>query len=98
MSIFDTKPFSYVSDFVTKGHERSVRAKKNIVSSLIIKGISIGISFFSLPITLNYVDSTTYGVWLTISSIVGWFVFFDIGLTQGLRNRMAEAKAKGDVY
>lgn len=96
MSILDIKPFSYVSDFITKGHERSVRAKKNIVSSLLIKGISIAISFFSLPITLNYVDSTTYGVWLTISSIVGWFVFFDIGLTQGLRNRMAEAKAKGD--
>ena len=33
---------------------------------------------------------------LTLSSIVGWFVFFDIGLTQGLRNKFAEAKAKGD--
>lgn len=96
MNFFDTKPFSYFSDFVTKGHERSVRAKKNIMSSLIIKGVSIGISFISLPITLNYVDSTTYGVWLTISSIVGWFVFFDIGLTQGLRNKMAEAKARGN--
>jgi len=31
-----------------------------------------------------------------MSSIVGWFVFFDIGLTQGLRNRFAEAKASGD--
>lgn len=96
MSFLDLKPVIFITNSVTKGHERSVRAKKNIVSSLLIKGISIAISFFSLPITLNYVDSTTYGVWLTISSIVGWFVFFDIGLTQGLRNRMAEAKAKGD--
>lgn len=31
-----------------------------------------------------------------MSSIVGWFVFFDVGLTQGLRNRFAEARAKGD--
>src|SRR5690606_27501429 len=64
--------------------------------SLLIKGASIAISFITLPITLNYVDSSTYGVWLTMSSIVGWIVFFDIGLTQGLRNRFAEAKAIGD--
>ena len=96
MSIQDIPLISYFSDFITKGHERSIRAKKNIFSSLLIKGVSIAISFVSLPITLNYVDSSTYGVWLTLSSIVGWFVFFDIGLTQGLRNKFAEAKAAGD--
>jgi len=83
-------------DLFTKGHERSVRAKKNIISSLLIKGAGIAISFVTLPITLNYIDSSTYGVWLTMSSIVGWFVFFDVGLTQGLRNKFAEAKARGD--
>ncbi len=96
MSFFDSEPVQFFARFITKGHERSVRAKKNIISSLLIKGVGIAISFVSLPITLSYVDSATYGVWLTISSIVGWFVFFDIGLTQGLRNRMAEARAKGD--
>lgn len=81
---------------MTKGHERSVRAKKNIISSIIIKGFSLIAGFLMLPITLSYVDASEYGVWLTLSSIVGWFVFFDIGLTQGLRNKMAEARAKGD--
>jgi O-antigen/teichoic acid export membrane protein len=96
MSILNSEPVQYLLSFITKGHERSVRAKKNIVSSLLIKGVSIAISFVTLPITLNYVDASTYGVWLTMSSIVGWFVFFDVGLTQGLRNRFAEAKARGD--
>jgi O-antigen/teichoic acid export membrane protein len=49
-----------------------------------------------LPVTLSYVDASEYGVWLTLSSIVNWFVFFDIGLTQGLRNKFAEAKARGE--
>jgi O-antigen/teichoic acid export membrane protein len=31
-----------------------------------------------------------------LSSIVGWFSFFDIGLTQGLRNKFSEARANGD--
>ncbi|NLM67892.1 MAG: MATE family efflux transporter [Enterococcus sp.] len=96
MNFLKSEPVKFFTKFITKGHERSVKAKKNIVSSLLIKGLSILTSFVTLPITLSYVDSATYGVWLTISSIVGWFTFFDIGLTQGLRNRLAEAKAKGD--
>lgn len=49
-----------------------------------------------LPLTLDYVNSTQYGIWLALSSIVGWFSFFNIGLTHGLRNKFAEAKAVGD--
>ena len=33
---------------------------------------------------------------LTLSSIIGWFAFFDIGFGNGLRNKFAEAIAKGD--
>lgn len=96
MILFDKEPVKFFTKFITNGHERSVRAKKNIVSSVIIKGMSMAISFVSLPITLNYVDTSTYGVWLTLSSVVAWFSFFDIGLTQGFRNKFAEARANGD--
>jgi O-antigen/teichoic acid export membrane protein len=41
------------------------------------------------------VNPTRYGIWLTLSSIVGWFYFFDIGLGNGLRNKFAEAIASG---
>ncbi|MEO9892795.1 MATE family efflux transporter [Aurantibacter sp.] len=78
------------------GHERSVKAKKNIAGSLIIKVVSIAISLIVVPLTLNYVNPSRYGVWLTLSSIVAWFSFFDIGITHGLRNKFAEAKANGD--
>jgi len=81
---------------MTQGHERSLKAKKNIISSFIIKGLSIVISFVTLPLVLNYIDASSYGIWLTLGSIVGWFAFFDIGLTQGLRNRFAVAKADGN--
>lgn len=96
MNFLDTDIVKFFTRLITNGHERTVRAKKNILSSLLIKGISIAISFVSLPITLNYVDTSTYGVWLTLSSVVAWFSFFDIGLTQGFRNKFAEARAKGD--
>jgi len=83
-------------DFFKQGQERSIKAKKNILYSFIIKGFSIVISLVFVPLVIDYVNPSRYGVWLTISSIVGWFSFFDIGLTQGLRNKFAEAKARGD--
>ena len=79
----------------TKGHERSIKAKKNILASFIIKGLSIAISLVLVPLTINYVNPSRYGIWLTLSSMVSWFSFFDIGFGNGLRNRFAEALAKG---
>ena len=81
---------------LAKGHERSVKAKKNIILSGVIKGISIAISLVLVPLTIHYVNPTKYGIWLTLSSIIGWFSFFDIGLGNGMRNKFAEAMAKGE--
>ena len=87
---------SSANSFINKGQERSVKAKKNILASFFIKGSSILVSIIMVPIAINYVNVSQYGVWLTLSSIVVWFIFFDIGLTQGLRNKFAAAVAKGE--
>jgi len=86
----------YISDFFTKGHQRTIEAKKNIAATFFIKGAGIIINLALVPLTINYVNPTQYGIWLTLSSIVAWFSFFDIGFGNGLRNRFAEAKATGN--
>ena len=78
------------------GSERSATIKKNIFWSLIIKGISILVSLMLVPMTLGYVSVEIYGVWLTISSILHWLTYMDVGFTLGLKNRLAEALAKED--
>ena len=83
----------YISDFFVEGHPRSLAAKKNILASFIIKAFSIAISIVLVPLTIHYVNSSSYGIWLTLSSIVGWLSFFDIGFGNGLRNKFAEAIA-----
>ena len=88
--------FSLLTGAINRGHQRSVKAKRNILASIFIKGISIAINLVLVPLTIDYVNPSRYGIWLTLSSIIGWFSFFDIGLTQGLRNKFAEAKTKGD--
>jgi O-antigen/teichoic acid export membrane protein len=89
-------PIAFLNSIINKGHHRSIKAKKNIIASFFIKGISIAISLIVVPLTINYINPSRYGIWITLSSIVAWFSFFDIGLTQGLRNKFAEAKAKGE--
>jgi len=82
-----------INSFFSEGHSRTVLAKKNIVISFLIKGGSIIIGLLLVPMTINYVSSLQYGIWLTISSLVGWMSFFDIGMGNGLRNKLAEAVA-----
>ncbi|WP_026839419.1 lipopolysaccharide biosynthesis protein [Gillisia sp. JM1] len=96
MNRYFTPLLAFFRKHINNGQERSIKAKKNIATSILIKGGSIGISLLLVPLTINYVNADRYGIWLTISSIVAWFSFFDIGLTQGLRNKFAEAKANGD--
>ncbi|WP_348810439.1 lipopolysaccharide biosynthesis protein [Flavobacterium maritimum] len=76
---------------------RSKNITKHVLLSFIYKGGSMVSSFLVVPLTINYLDSENYGIWLTLSSFIAWFSFFDIGLGNGLRNKFAEAKAKGDL-
>ncbi|MDB2426507.1 oligosaccharide flippase family protein [Flavobacteriaceae bacterium] len=80
-----------------KGPQRSKLAKKHIIYSLLLNVISVVIGIMFVPLLLNYLDSERYGIWLTLTSIVGWFTFFDAGLGNGLRNKLTEAFAKEDT-
>lgn len=77
--------------------ERSLRAKKNIIWSSVLKAISIFISLQLVPLTLDFVSSEIYGIWLTMSSIIAWAAYFDAGFAHGFRNRFAEAISKGNI-
>ncbi len=76
---------------------RSKLAAKNIIATVLLRGVTIITSLLIVPMTIDYINGSQYGIWLTISSIVSWTHFFDFGLANGLRNRFAEAKAKGNI-
>jgi O-antigen/teichoic acid export membrane protein len=86
----------FVRRYFQQGNPRSILAKKQIVGSLFVRAASIAISLILVPLTINYVNPARYGVWLVLSSMVSWASFFDVGFNSGLRNRFAEAKAKGN--
>lgn len=79
------------------GSRRSKNLKVNISVSFIVKIISIGLSYLVIPMTINYLDSEQYGVWMTLLAIISWMSFFDIGLGNGLRNKLTESLSKNDI-
>lgn len=80
------------------GDGRTARLKRNVAYSVLIKLTSIFCSYILVPLTIDFVNPVQYGIWLTISSIVAWMSFFDVGFTNGLRNRLAEVFASSDTH
>ena len=75
------------------GNGRSVKVKRNIIASFGVRGMSLLASFLLVPLTIGYISPDLYGVWMTLSSIMTWLVFLDIGFTQGMKNKVTEAIA-----
>ncbi|MDH3651008.1 MAG: hypothetical protein OEQ53_15080, partial [Saprospiraceae bacterium] len=78
------------------GNARSVRARKNVLLALVYKGLGLIIGFAYFPISLEYLTTEKFGIFLTLSSMIDWFAELDIGLGNSLRNRYGEAIADGD--
>ena len=87
-----------VAKFFNKGSERTIRYKKNTVQMLFLKGVSMGISLIYVPLLLNTLDTENYGIWLTLTSIVSWVAMLDVGLGNGLRNKLATSLANNDIF
>lgn len=85
-----------IVDKVGLKSQRTKNITRHVGLSFLYKVGSVVANFLLVPLTINYLDTENYGVWLTLSSFISWFSFFDIGLGNGLRNKFAEAKAKGN--
>lgn len=67
---------------------------KQLKGSLVFKLLAIGSSFLIIPLMIKYLGNEQYGIWSTLLSIVSWIVLFDIGIGNGLRNKISESFAK----
>lgn len=89
-----SKIYKYLKSL--RGSDRSANAQRSILFSFVIKGFSILISLCYIPLFLEVLNKEEYGVWLTFLTIINWFAFFDIGLGNGLRNKLGVALANRD--
>lgn len=75
---------------------RNKMLRKNILFSALLKAVGLLTSLLIVPVTLDYLDNEVYGIWMTMSSILYWFSFFDVGLGNGMRNYLTQSLSCGD--
>lgn len=87
----------YISS-LTGGSDDSLTGKVNfnIFVSFALRAISVASAFLTVSFSLKLLDTNKYGIWLAISSTVSWISVLDIGLANGLRNKIAEYFALKD--
>lgn len=67
------------------------KVKKNMILGTFYKGVSMIISFMYVPIVLSCLGEVKYGIWTTILNILSWISHFDVGIGNGLRNKLVDS-------
>ena len=64
---------------------------KNVIFSFIIKAMAIILVLVKIPMYMKYFkNSEILGIWFTILSILTWIFNFDLGIGNGLRNKLVK--------
>ena len=70
----------------------------NMLGAFLVKGCSLCVSLITMPAYIRYFhDQTVLGIWYTIISVLNWVMYFDLGLGNGLRNKLPKAIAENDT-
>lgn len=70
---------------------RNENLLKQIGTSFVLKVIAVFLNILLVPLILNYLGQEKYGIWVTMISLASWVLFLDIGIANGLRNKLTEA-------
>ena len=64
---------------------------------MVVKGLSIIVTFATTPLFIHYFNNNeVLGIWYTLLSILIWFLNFDLGIGNGIRNNLVKAITNQD--
>lgn len=81
-----------MSEAISK--ERSRNYLLQIRGAVVYRALAVLASFFAIPLMIRYLGQEQFGVWSTLLTVLSWALFFDLGIGNGLRNKVAESLAK----
>lgn len=80
-----------------RAHERHRQILLTTLSSGVAKILGVIISFATITLTVKYLGTERFGLWMTIGSAVAMLGFADLGVGSGLMNAVANAHGKDDI-
>ncbi|MBX3052995.1 MAG: oligosaccharide flippase family protein [Caldilineaceae bacterium] len=95
ISVIRLAPFD-LSTPLGRSKERLRRAALTTLSSLTARSIYVLATLISVPLSLNYLGTERYGLWMTVTSTLGLLAFADLGIGNGLVNALSEADGRDD--
>ncbi len=79
-----------------RSRERYRRVALTAISSAGAKVVAVVTMLIAVPLTLHYLGSERYGMWMTINSIVAMMGFANLGMGLGVMNAVSEAHGQED--
>ena len=90
------KPFD-TSTEQGRSSERYRRAALTTFASVMARAVTVFTSLLTVRLTIQYLGTERYGLWMTVTSVVSLLTFADLGIGNGLLNAIAEARGRDDV-
>jgi len=82
---------------VIHSNENDSTIIKNTIGAFLIKGGALFISLYTMPQYIRYFNNQQMlGLWFTISSVLSWILTFDLGIGNGLRNKLVPSLVSKD--
>lgn len=79
-----------------RSQERNRRARLTAIATVASRGIGALTTLITVPLTLGYLGTERYGLWMTISSLIAFLIFTDLGIGNGLLTAIANASGRDD--
>src|SRR3982751_421810 len=93
LSVVRVRPFDCSTE-AGRSQERYRRAALAVLASVAARGVSILTLLLTVPLTVGYLGEERYGLWMAVTSFLGFLVFADLGIGNGLINTISDAHAK----
>lgn len=79
------------------GKSRTRIVGLNISLTFLYRALATGFSLLLVPLMIDYLGVESYGIWVTLLSVMAWISVFNTGLGSGLRNKIAESLAVDNI-
>ncbi len=99
LELIRTLLFSKSQDASTPEGRSQLRYKRAALTSLVMissRVTNILTGLLTIPMTLKYLGADLFGIWMVVTSFVGFLSFYDFGIGIGLRNTLIECLGKDD--
>ena len=94
-SLLTLRPFDVATE-QGRSRERYRRAALTTITSGVARAVTVITWLVTVRLTVHYLGTERYGLWMTITSLVAMMSFADLGIGNGLLNSITEAKGGDD--